>query len=158
MLDATHTVTINAAFLQEIKDDDEQLKVLLQRTREMCESVLLTTVPASRFASLLAKLRDQLAMHFALEEAYGYFDDPVSVAPHLLEQTESLRMQHSQLYEELSLLVETIQDISRCNGDPQGIQQVARCFLQFNSRLQDHEEGENELLMRAYNLDIGGSG
>lgn len=158
MPDGTHTVTINAAFLQEIKDEDEQLKSLLQRAREMCESVPLTPVPASDFVSLLVELRDQLAVHFALEEAYGYFDDPVSVAPHLSEQAETLRGQHSQLHEEISLLAKTAQDISRCNGDPRGIQQVADGFLQFNSRLQEHEEGENKLIMQAYSLDIGGSG
>ena len=31
-------------------------------------------IPPRRFAVLLAELRDQLAMHFSLEEAYGYFD------------------------------------------------------------------------------------
>jgi predicted ATPase len=158
MRNATHTVTLNAAFLQEIKDDDEQLKTLLQQAREMCESDLLTSVPASRFASLLAELREQLAMHFALEEAYGYFDDPVSVAPHLSEQVESLRLQHSQLYEEISRLAETSRDISRRNSDPRGVRQVADCFLAFDSRLQDHEEAENKLIMQAYTVDIGGSG
>lgn len=158
MLNASHTVTINAAFLQEIKDDDEQLQTLLQRAREMCESVLLTPIPSDRVAALLAELRDQLAMHFALEEAYGYFDDPVSVAPHLSEQAESLRMQHSELYEEISLLAETAQNISRRNSDSRGIRQVAHGFLKFNSRLQAHEKNENELIMQAYTVDIGGSG
>ncbi len=158
MPNGTHTVTINAAFLQEIKDEDEQLKTLLQQACKMCESILLTPIPARRFASLLAELRDQLAMHFALEEAYGYFDDPVSVAPHLSEHAESLRKQHSQLYEEISLLAETTEAISRRSRGSRGIRQVAHSFLKFNRRLQDHEEDGNELIMKAHTVDIGGSG
>ncbi|MEZ6131277.1 MAG: hypothetical protein R3C59_21590 [Planctomycetaceae bacterium] len=69
MLTATHTVTVNAAFLQEIKDDDEQLRTLLEQTRQACKSLSYLDISASRLASLLAELRDQLAMHFALEEA-----------------------------------------------------------------------------------------
>jgi hypothetical protein len=30
--------------------------------------------------------------------------------------------------------------------------------LAFDSRLQDHEEAENKLIMQAYTVDIGGSG
>ncbi len=154
----THKVTINPAFLQEIKDDDVQLLTLLQQVREMCDSVAQSDIPARRFASVLAELRDRLAMHFALEEAYGYFDDPVTVAPHLSEQAESLRKQHGKLYEEMVLLAETAQNISRSNSDPRGVGNLARGFINFHGRLLDHEEGENELILDAYSIDIGGRG
>lgn len=158
MLTATHTVTVNAAFLQEIKDEDEQLRTLLEQTRQVCKSLSYLDIPASRFASLLTELRDQLAMHFALEEAYGYFDDPVSVAPHLSERADALRNQHDELYEEIATLAESAQDTSHRNGDPRAILHLARCFLNFYDRLQTHEEDENELIMQAYTVDIGGSG
>ncbi|MCA9213359.1 MAG: hemerythrin domain-containing protein [Planctomycetales bacterium] len=154
----THTVTINAAFLREIKDDDVQLKTLLEQARAICDSSALADISASRFTKLLADLRDHLAMHFALEEAYGYFDDPLSVAPHLSEQAESLRTQHGQLYGELARLAETAQDISRRDSDPRAIRNLARCFMEFHDRLQQHEEDENELIMEALYVDIGGSG
>jgi len=37
----------------------------------------------------LSELRDQLALHFALEEAYGYFDEPLHVAPQLAEKANT---------------------------------------------------------------------
>lgn len=139
MLTTTRTVTINPAFLQEIKDDDVQLKALLEQTLKVGESVLLTDMPIRRVASLLAELRDHLGMHFALEEACGYFDDPLSVAPHLSERAESLRKQHGQLYEEIAQIAETAQDISRRNRDPRGIRNLTHCFMNFYGRLQDHD-------------------
>ena len=158
MLMATHTVTVNAAFLQEIKDDDAQLRTLLEQTRETCELITHTDISASRLASLRDELRDQLAMHFALEEAYGYFDDPVSVAPRLSEQADSLRKQHDQLYEEISQIAETAQGTAHRNGDQRAVRRLARCFMNFYERLQDHESDEIELIMQAYTVDIGGSG
>ena len=158
MLTETRAVTINPAFLREIKDDDVRLRILLERAHDVCTLCLHADAPSSHFASLLAELRDQLAMHFALEEAYGYFDDPAYVAPHLSEHVESLRGQHSQLYEEVSRLAETAQNIVHRNAESRGMRQLGRWFLKFYGRLHDHEDAENELLAEAYNLDIGGSG
>ena len=158
MLTATRTVTVNTAFFQEIKEDEEQLRMLLQRTREACEAVLHTGFPTSRLASLFAALRDQIAMCFALEEAYGYFDDPVSVAPHLSERADLLRDQHGQLYEEISRLTESAQDTAHRNGDPRATRRLALRFMTFYDQFQEHETDENELIMQAYAVDIGGSG
>lgn len=158
MLMATHTVTVNAAFLQEIKDDDAQLRILLEQARETCELITHADISVSRLASLLGELRDQLAMHFALEEAYGYFDDPMSVAPHLSEQADSLRKQHHQLYEEISQIAEAARGTAHCTGDQRAVRRLARRFMNFNQRLQDHESDENALIMQAYTVDIGGSG
>jgi hypothetical protein len=67
---AERTLTINAAFLQEIKEDNRELRHLL----DGCAALLARPDPAGidpkRLAAMLSKLRDQLAMHFALEEAY----------------------------------------------------------------------------------------
>ena len=73
MLVATRTVTINAAFLHEIKEDHERLRTLLAEAFGMCQTRRPELIRPRRFASLLAELRDQLAMQFALEGAYGYF-------------------------------------------------------------------------------------
>jgi len=155
MLMVTRTVTVNAAFLQEIKEDNEQLRGLLAEANAMLAASPPSHVRTRRLASLLAELRDQLAMHFSLEEAYGYFEDPVSVAPHLSEQAESLREQHGELYKDICQLAETAENLSDRNGKSRGLQQVACRFLEFYGRLQDHEATENDLIVQAYNVDIG---
>jgi hypothetical protein len=78
----TSTVTVNAAFLQEIKEVNHELWQLLADLRHRCQRPM---APGScrSLVEKLCQLRDQLALHFALEEAYGYFEDPVDVAPQL---------------------------------------------------------------------------
>ena len=153
MVVSTRTVTVNAAFLQEIKCDNEQLRELLEKARSMSRPS--ATIRPRRFASLLAELRDQLAMHFALEEAYGYFDEPLYVAPHLSERAQSLRRQHVMLYEEISGLAEAAANVLSCNGHPHVVRKIGQRFLDFYHRLHVHEAQENELIVEAFNVDIG---
>ena len=68
---------------------------------------------------LLIELQDQLALHFALEEAYGYFDDPIWVAPHISDLAESLRAEHVALYSELCDLAEQAGSLAEA-GSPAG--------------------------------------
>jgi iron-sulfur cluster repair protein YtfE (RIC family) len=155
MLVPRETVTINAAFLQEIKEDNEHLHQLLAEVHEMCEACLPARIRPRRFAELLAELRDQLAMHFSLEEAFGYLDVPESVTSGLSERAKSLRNQHVELYEEISSVAETAADILFRNGHFRGVRQVVRRFRNFHSRLQDHETQENKLIAESYCVDIG---
>ncbi|MCL6481793.1 MAG: hypothetical protein K6U02_08700 [Firmicutes bacterium] len=65
----TGTVTINAAFLQEIKEVNQDLWALLAELRHRCQRPLAPG--ACRWLlDRLCQLRDQLALHFSLEEAY----------------------------------------------------------------------------------------
>ena len=91
-------LTINAAFLQEIKEVNAALWELLAEAREACSHASTAKTGQRHLAGLFGRLRDQLAMHFALEEAFGYFEDPVAVAPHLSQRANDLRGQHGRLY------------------------------------------------------------
>ena len=103
---ATHTVSINPAFLQEIKDDHHELRQLMHHASAMFSRPEWMRTERDRLVQLLTKLRDQLAMHFSLEEAYGYFEDAVSAAPHLSRRAEALRAQHFTLYSDFCRLVD----------------------------------------------------
>ena len=88
MVTAQRTLTINAAFLQEIKEDNRELRQLLDDCAALLSRPHQAGVELRRVSQLFGKLRDQLAMHFSLEEAYGYFDDAIDVAPRLSRQAE----------------------------------------------------------------------
>jgi len=64
----TRTVTVNAAFLQEIKEVNQDLWRLLADVRRMCDTPATIDSAPRRFFGLVEELRDQLALHFALEE------------------------------------------------------------------------------------------
>ena len=91
-------ITINAAFLQEIKEVNQELWQLLANLREVCASAWMVRQHTGQFIDMLAELRDQLALHFALEEAYGYFEQPAFCPPTMSELATQLRGEHRQLY------------------------------------------------------------
>ena len=65
---ATQTLTVNAAFLREIKDDNRQLDDLLAALRELTSCGASVRACGQRFVQLLAQLHKQLFFRFALEE------------------------------------------------------------------------------------------
>jgi predicted ATPase len=152
---AVRTVTVNAAFLQEIKEDNHELRQLLAEVRAALTAPVGTHLPSRQLAELLARLRDQLAMHFALEEAYGYFEEPLTVAPRLGSQAEALRGQHRDLYLEICELVDRAQRRAYHEGNGNSLRSLAADFLGFGDKLQQHEARENELMAQAFDDDIG---
>ena len=152
---ATRTVTVNAAFLQEIKEVNQDLWRLLADVRRMCATPATIDSAPRRFLGFVEELRDHLALHFALEEAYGYFDDPIDVAPRLCKQADELRAEHYVLYVmvvDLGASAESLTGPSRPIG---AVLTVVAEFQEFDQRFKRHESLENELIMQEYGDDIG---
>lgn len=151
---AVNTVTVNAAFLQEIKDVNQELWLLQADLRHRFQRPV---APGhGRFLiDKLCLLRDQLALHFSLEEAYGYFDDPVDVAPQLSRAAQRLRAEHKGLYLDLCELVEHAERMFYDEQHAALALWLPSQFLEFDERLRSHEERENELIVEAYDGDIG---
>ena len=105
MATVTKTITINAAFLQEIKEDNQDLRLHLNKTRQLLGGERSSIQPRE-LVETLAELRDQFALHFVLEEAYGYFEDAVEGAPWLHRRAEALRAEHRELFLDLCRLEE----------------------------------------------------
>jgi len=150
------TVTVNAAFLQEIKEDSHELRRLLAEAHAAVAGPVGMHMASRQLAELLARLRDQLAMHFALEEAYGYFEEPLSVAPRLSSQADALRAQHRDLYLEICELVDQAQRRAYHESNGNSLRALAADFLAFCDKLQQHESRENDLMTQAFGDDIGG--
>jgi len=144
--------TLNAAFFREIKEDHQQLKTVLERLRNLISRRLAVENHRREFADLLAELRDQLAFHFTLEEAYGYFEDAVERAPRFHEQAGRLRNQHSQLYIMCQEIAESAATRLANGGELDTLVDQA---IAFDRALQAHESAEVSLIMDAINLDVG---
>ena len=152
---AIRTVAINAAFLQEIKDDHHELRQLMHHTQAMLERPSWMTTEYDRLVELLGKLRDQLAMHFSLEEAFGYFDDAVSSAPHLCKRADFLRRQHAGLYSQLCGLAERAESLLYGEPNPADLTDLVDGYHAFSSAFAEHESRESELILEAFQYDIG---
>jgi hypothetical protein len=152
---ATHTVSINPAFLQEIKDDHHELRQLMHHASAMLNRPEWMQVELDRLCDLFAKMRDQLAMHFSLEEAYGYFEDALSAAPHLSRRAEQLRAEHVGLFAELCWLADRAEQLLYHEAASTALGQLAQDFLRFCGRLCDHESQERDMILEAFDDDIG---
>lgn len=150
----TGTVTVNAAFLQEIKEVNQELWSLLSELRHRCGRPLAPG-QCRHLIDKLCQLRDQLALHFALEEAYGYFEDPVHVAPRLGRQAAQLRDEHKGLYLDFCELVDRAERMFYDEQHAALALWIGPEFLGFDGRLKSHEARENDLIFEAYDEDIG---
>ena len=149
------TITVNAAFLQELKEDNHHLRSLL----EIARRTLLREPPAiatpREMADLFGELRDQLAMHFSLEEAFGYFEDALDVAPRLSEQADLLKAQHQGLYMSICEIADEADQILYQETEIDLRSEICERFAEFFDQFSDHEACENALILEAFDQDIG---
>ena len=94
-------------------------------------------------------------MHFALEDAYGYFDDAIAEAPRLSEQAEVLRRQHDDLFLQICELVEAAEQLLYGERAERGRATLAVSYRDFHTAFHVHESRENELILEAFDSDIG---
>ncbi len=155
MLIQTRTVTVNSAFLEEIKLLNQELWKLLETLSLECTQRLADQESCTCFCIKLTRLRDQLTTHFSLEEAFGYLDGSIGIAPRLSDRADRLRLEHAELAERIAALVDfawTLNDRQRLK---QGFRRVVREFDGFHAQLRSHERKEQMLILQAYGDDIG---
>jgi len=150
-------VTINVAFLQDIKTDNVQFKEVLSRTAiELSDS---TSPDPRTTVEVLLGLQDELETHFALEEFFGYFQNAQLTNPSLSQKAETARNEHQELFLQLNDIVEIAEQVlyRECSHDI-SMDSVIKRFDQFLNDLENHEANETDLMMRLCNEEIGVGG
>jgi hypothetical protein len=148
-------IAVNAAFLQEIKEVNEELWQCLAATGRLCEHTQWEPRTCRLLIDRLRELLDLLALHFALEEAYGYFEGPAVVDARLNQRAGRLRDEHRTLFVTLQSVVDAAEKkLVRDNPDD-AIQRIVVRFRAFQDQLREHESRENELILEAFNDDVG---
>ena len=151
----TGTLTINAAFLAEIKEDDLRLRELLNTAAHDATDSASGRINARERVELYQALRDQLALHFTLEDAYGYFHDAIEDNPWLTATAEKLHLQHDLLFREICNIVDASECILYREYNAIHVRDLLSNFMEFFARLAEHEHSENELILAAFDDDIG---
>ena len=151
----TTTLSLNPAFFREIKEDNGELASLLEELRESCRDRDHRLESCGRLHAQLCELRDRLAIHFSLEEAYGYFEDALTAAPWLTAGADRLRSQHGDLYLEICAIVDGADRLLHHEIPGEIVETVKREFRAFAHRLRRHESDEIELISKAFQDDIG---
>tara|TARA_R110002095_G_scaffold76879_3_gene65805 strand:+ start:2224 stop:2739 length:516 start_codon:yes stop_codon:yes gene_type:complete len=148
MIQSLPKVTINAAFLKEIKDDNLNLYSLLENLRSFWLVNDPLVLNPEWFSALVNQLRDQLAIHFALEETFGYFDHPVIFDVFLSEEAKRLKDQHVELYLEINLIAEKSEEMLYPDFNETSYTTLVNQFKKFYQSFQQHEVAEFDLIMR----------
>jgi hypothetical protein len=149
------TLGVNAAFLREIKEDHRELRRLLDEAVGLLGQASKVRQPARRIVGLLERLRDQFALHFSLEEAFGYFEDAITVAPRLSVRAAALRSEHKALFLEICDVVDEAERLLRGDSSPSTVRKIALKFVSFHHQFLAHEGAENDLILDSLNDDIG---
>ncbi len=144
-------LAINPAFFQEIKEDREELLFIERRMKYLLGNQELFRESLSEFKELTEVFRDQLALHFVLEEAYGYFEEAIEVEPRLHQQADKLKRQHTELYNSAQQLCDAV--YQEPSLEPDALRQRA---LDLVASLDEHEAAETSLIQSALYEDVGG--
>lgn len=152
----TPAVSINPAFFQEIKEDHQYLQDLFDELHDLCSTDSTADLEPVFFHQLIAALRDQIALHFSLEEHLGYFDNPVEINAGLYTVADNLRAQHTELFAEIADLADQAADLLYPWIETPSLSEVVKQFLHFREKYLRHEKREWELIWTAQQIDIGG--
>ncbi|TWU58750.1 hypothetical protein Poly51_15300 [Rubripirellula tenax] len=153
LADTKRRLSVNAAFLKDIKDDNRELKNLVDRINPLSEHPQIAANHWPEFVALLADLRDQLALHFSLEEAFGYFEEAIEVVPQLSIDAEQLRGQHATLFESIRDLADRACDVT--SDRTEKVASLLSSFQRFRHAFEIHEEAEVKLILQSLDDDIG---
>ena len=147
MIRAIPDITINSAFLQEIKDDNLQLYGLLDKLRAFWLVNDPHVLNPKWFSELMDNLRDQVAMHFTLENTFGYFERPVKFDSILSAEANRLRDQHIELYLQISSIAEKTEEMLYPKFNENIYVRQVEKFKEFYNAFQEHEAAEFTLIM-----------
>jgi len=100
----------------------------------------------------LEELEHFLANHFKREEDGGFLDDAVSAAPRFGLDAKTLLGEHGTLLTRVKELTNVARSKGNCREEWPSIAAATRTLIR---QLKAHEERENELLRRAFNVANG---
>ncbi len=143
-------VTVNAAFMREIKEASEELWQLLGEMTYLSAHPLSIRLHPQRSVELLQQLQDQLGLYFTLEEYYGYFEGPRFVDHHLSKRASALRAEHETMYREICAIVDRAERLLDQRRWAALTDHFAVCVAAFYEQLIAHEADEQNLLMGAH--------
>ena len=104
---------------------------------------------------LLLAIQDRLAIHFSLEEAYGYCEDALAIAPRLSVRAHQPAKRASDALRAFGRIVETAEQLVYHERPNHAIHRLTTQFRNFDVQLAEHERQEMELMLEAFDDDVG---
>lgn len=139
-------VTINAAFLQEVKEANSQLWETQYSLRTIAQQKSVSEPEIHAWVAKLTDFRRQLSTEFALEETYGY----ISSAQHQhikvgVDPSVTLK-QHRELYLQLLEVCERVEESQYVGTILRDFRIHVACFQEFDAGMSEHERLESQMI------------
>ena len=108
--------------------------------------------PVPRVAHLMGELRDRVADRFEEEVDNGMFRNLTALAPRFQHEISSLRDEHEQLLAEIAAICQRTETDSLSAAD---WEELELRLHEFSSHFTRHETREQDLILGAYDDDLG---
>lgn len=151
----TKTLVVNPAFLQEMKDSNPDLWQTQHAVRQICHSDLQPPELLQQLVRLLNDFRDQIALQFALEEAYGYqrvLKSVVSTTSSCARLAEMAHGQHCGLYLQISGLAEQAEELQYRGVQRDPLSKLIDSVMVFDEVMREHEMLEGDLIDQSFDV------
>ena len=149
------SVTINAAFFEEVKEAHLEVDTLAVQIKRLDGHPDWTDPVCQELTDQLNRMVELVRWYFSLEETYGYFEDPVFVSAAYGQRVSDLRAEHNSLLSEVSQLSDHAARLLYNGRLSHSADTVLARFGVFCDQLERHEFRERELITEAYSVDIG---
>jgi len=107
----------------------------------------------SDIVRILRQVREEIAHHFADEEAGGCIEEAVSRCPHISHQANRVQAEHPDLLRKLDALIADVLDSRHTVADRIAVQ---REFDELCQLLHAHEAAENDILRQGFGVNVNG--
>jgi hypothetical protein len=141
------TTRVNAAFLQEVKDNNVLLWSTLRELRKLPATCVDPIVGSAQFVTWIGRLRELLSLQFSLEDTYGYIEaSPAVLQLSAVADAGVARAQHCELYLQIHELCEQAEEAQYRGTISRDLKSFFEAFELLDESLQAHEEAEAELI------------
>ena len=136
-------LTLNVAFLQDIKQDTEKPDEIIHDIKALLADGL--SIDPAQLANQLSRLRDELETYSAK-----------LIQPQVSTRAETLQSQHEQIYLDVCELIELAEcALYREKSLEKALPAIIAGFHSFVENFNCHEQEEFDLMMQLCNQDIG---
>ncbi|MFO0942814.1 MAG: hypothetical protein U0930_18920 [Pirellulales bacterium] len=145
-------VTINAAFLQEVKEAHSQVWETLYTLRVIAQQATVTDAEIHLWVSKLTEFRRQLSTEFALEETYGYISSTQRQHINVGVDPSVTLKQHRELYLQMLEVCERVEESQYVGTVVRDFRLHVACFQEFDASLSEHERLESLMIREGLGL------
>ena len=143
-------ISVNTAFLKEVKDEHVQLRDLFAMNRVRIQHAENPHMVLEWMQELL----DQVETYFTMEEFFGYFEHASTQNQSVSRDANRLQKEHGTLFLQLMTLINRIEE-AIYDDKVLSFEKISSEFIEFADEFEHHETQEMMLMMKLCNEEFG---